>query len=41
MLDEHTNDEFQLKDTKATTHTMAVDPYLIYVPTPTGGTGYR
>ena len=41
VLDEHVSDEFKLKDAEATTGTMAAEPYLIHVPTLTGGTGYQ
>lgn len=41
VLDEHASDEFKLKDAEATTGTMAAEPYLIHVPTLTGGTGYQ
>lgn len=41
VLDEHVSDEFKLKDAEATRGTMAAEPYLIHVPTLTGGTGYQ
>jgi carboxymethylenebutenolidase len=41
VLDEHVSDEFQLKDAEATMGTMTAEPYLIHVPTLTGGTGYQ
>ncbi len=39
VFDEHMKSEFVLKDVEATLATMVAEPYLLHVPTLTGGVG--
>ncbi|WP_101675978.1 dienelactone hydrolase family protein [Alloalcanivorax mobilis] len=41
LWEEHTRQEFEIRDVSATMATMVAEPYVNHIPTMTGGVGYR
>jgi len=41
VFDRHLEGEFELRDIEVVMGTMCADPYLLHVPTMTGGVGYE
>ncbi|HEY6419633.1 MAG TPA: dienelactone hydrolase family protein [Candidatus Binataceae bacterium] len=41
LWDQHCVDEFEIRDADATMTTMIAEPYVVHIPTLTGGRGYK